>query len=116
MNSVTAKPLTRTPLRFGAFRTDAEYDHALDRLKAWTRESLSLASDDTVLVAEMACGRPECPPLETVVTYWIARAAGAERHVFKVFKPATEVLFEDLPPAWLKDALNATDSTDQVCC
>jgi hypothetical protein len=103
----------RKPLRFGAFRHDAEQVSALERIKTWTRESLALAADDTILVAEMACGRPGCPPLETVVTYWMA---GAERHVFKVFKPVAEVAFDDLPPAWLRESLYASDPVDGECC
>lgn len=103
----------RTPLRFGAFRQDAQQISALDRVKAWTRESLALGADDTILIAEMACGRPNCPPLETVVTFWIA---GADRHVFKVFKPVAEVAFDDLPPAWLRESLYASDPIDGACC
>jgi hypothetical protein len=104
---------TRRPLRFGAFRNDNEHACALDRVKAWTRQSLALTPDDTVLVAEMSCARAGCPPLETVITFW---SAGTERHVFKVFKPVAEVLFDDLPPAWLKDALYATDPVEGECC
>ena len=111
LDSATLQP--RRPLRFGAFRQDAQQVSALERVKAWTRESLALEADDTILVAEMACGRPNCPPLETVVTFWIA---GAERHVFKVFKPVAEVALDDLPPAWLRESLYASDPVDGVCC
>jgi hypothetical protein len=104
--------LTRAPLRFGAFKQDAEHVHALERVKAWTRESLALA-DETILVTEVACARPGCPPLETVVTFW---TGAAERHWFKVFKPVADVVFEDLPPAWLKDSLYAVDPVDGACC
>lgn len=102
-----------TPLRFGAFRRDAGHLQALERVKAWTRETLLLSENETVLVAEVACARAGCPPLETVVTFW---SGAGERHWFKVFKPVTEVAFDDLPPAWLKDALYAADPVDGVCC
>lgn len=102
-----------SPLRFGAFRQDAGHVRALERVKAWTRESLALAEDETVLVAEVACARQGCPPLETVVTFW---TRAGERHWFKVFKPVTEVVFDDLPPAWLKDALYAADAVAGACC
>lgn len=102
----------RAPLRFGAFRRDAEQVRALERVKVWTRASLALAEDDAVLVAEVACARPGCPPRETVVTFW----SGGERHWFKVFKKAADVVFDDLPPAWLKDALYAADPVDGACC
>lgn len=102
-----------TPLRFGAFRQDTRHVRALERVKGWTRESLLLAENETVLVAEVACARAGCPPLETVVTFW---TGAGERHWFKVFKPVTEVVFDDLPPVWLKDALYAADPVDGVCC
>ncbi len=108
------KPAPRSaPLRFGAFRQDAGNIGALDRVRDWTREGLALADDDTVLVAEVVCARPGCPPLETVVTFWTRTG---ERHWFKVFKPLAEVVFDDMPPAWLKDALYAADPVDGACC
>lgn len=103
----------RTPLRIGAFRQESEQVSAVERVKAWSRESLALGSDDTIVVAEMTCARPDCPPLETVVTFWIA---GAERHTFKVFKPVAEVAFDDLPPSWLKDSLYLSDPIYGGCC
>jgi nitrate reductase delta subunit len=101
------------PLRFGAFRQDAEHQRALEQVRDWTRDCLDLAGDDTVLVSEVACARPGCPPLETVVTFW---TRAGERHWFKVFKPVAEVVFDDLPQAWLKDALYASDPVDGACC
>jgi hypothetical protein len=106
-------PARIAPLRFGAFRQESEHARALERVRNWTRESLTLADDDTVLVSEVACARPDCPPLETVITFW---TDGTERHWFKVFKPVAEVVFDDLPPAWLKDALYAADPVDGACC
>jgi hypothetical protein len=102
----------RAPLRFGAFRQDACAVGALDRVRDWARESLELAVEDTILVAEVACARPGCPPLETVVTFWTR----GERHWFKMFKPVAEVAFDDLPPAWLRDALYAADPVEGACC
>lgn len=110
---ISENSVRRRPLRFGAFRQDTEHVRALERIKAWTRESLNLAADDTVLVSEIACARLGCPPLETVVTFWTGEG---ERHWFKVFKPVAEVVVDDLPPAWLKDALYAADPIDGACC
>jgi hypothetical protein len=109
----TSRRHQAVPLRFGAFRQDDAHVRALERVRAWVRESLELADDDTVLVAEIVCTRRGCPPLETVVTFW--RGAG-ERHWFKVFKPVADVAVDDLPPAWLKDALYAADPVDGACC
>jgi nitrate reductase delta subunit len=91
-------PLTRRP------------DHtAADRVRDWTRVRFALSEEAAVMVSEVACGLPGCPPLETVVVFWTDR-----RHRFKVFKRLADVTEEDLPFAWLKDAL-AGDS-DLDCC
>ena len=85
---------------------------ATERLKAWTRSRFRLAGEDAILVAELACGLPGCPPLETVVAFW---TAGAVRHQFKVFKTGQAVEEDDLPPAFLKPTLVA-DESDISCC
>lgn len=85
---------------------------AVRQIKAWTRERFSLDEDVTVMVAEVACGLPGCPPIETIVTFWTAPQT---RHAFKAFKPVTEVITDDLPPAWMKAAI-ICDSDDPSCC
>jgi nitrate reductase delta subunit len=107
------RPARRKPLRVGAFRQDAGYARAVERVKTWTRECLKLAVDDTIIVTEMACGLPGCPPLETVVAFW---TDGDKRHAFKVFKPVAEVVMDDLPPSWLKGSLCVTEGMDFSCC
>ena len=72
-----------------------------------------LAEDATILVSEVACGLPGCPPLETVVAFW---TEGDTRHHFKVFKRVAEVVPDDLPPTWLKDALIAVEGEGLECC
>ena len=85
---------------------------AVRRIKDWTRERFSLGDDVAVMVAEVECGLPGCPPIETIVTFWTAPET---RHAFKAFKPALEVTTEDLPPAWMKNAI-ISDSDDLSCC
>jgi hypothetical protein len=84
---------------------------ALDRVRVWTRERFKLADALPVVVAEVACGLPGCPPLETVVAFW---TEDDRRHQFKLFKPVEEVVSDDLPFAWLKDALVSNGEDD--CC
>jgi hypothetical protein len=88
-----------------------EHAAALDRVGAWTRERFKLADDAAILVSQVACALPGCPPLETVVAFW---TQGDRRHQFKLFKPVEAVVAADLPPAWLKGALVAIDGLD--CC
>ena len=84
---------------------------ALDRIKQWTRERFALAYDTTILVSEIACGVPGCPPRETVVAFW---TGSDKRHQFRIFKPLEQVVEDDLPPFWLKSALIALDGFE--CC
>jgi hypothetical protein len=97
----------------GSFRKSPEQLQALDRVAAWTRARFHLPEDATVLVSEIACALPGCPPLETVVAFW---TASDQRHHFKLFKPVIEVVEDELPPAWLKNALLATEMFGCECC
>jgi len=86
---------------------------ALDRIKDWTRARFKLPEDAAVMVTEVACGLPGCPPLETVVAFWTGTDT---RHHFKVFKPVEDVVPDDLPPAWLRNALIAVEGEGLECC
>lgn len=39
----------------------------VDRIKSWTREIWSLSDDITIMVTELECREPGCPPIETVI-------------------------------------------------
>ena len=83
-----------------------------DRVRGWTRARFALSDDETVMVSEVACGVPGCPPIETHLVFWTA----AGRHHFKIFKPLAEVVEDDLPPAFMKNALIALEGIDCDCC
>jgi hypothetical protein len=97
----------------GTFRKSPEQLDALQRIEAWTRVRFKLAPAETVLVTELACSLPGCPPRETVVAFW---TVDATRHHFKVFKRAAEVIEGDLPYAWMKAALAVPEGFDPACC
>ena len=84
---------------------------ALDRVRDWVRERFALG-EAAILVAEVACAVPGCPPVETVIAFW----SEGRRHHFKVFKPVAEVTDGDLPPYWLKRALAVSDDFQCECC
>jgi hypothetical protein len=94
----------------GSVRKSVDARAALARIEDWTRQRFGLGAADAVLVVEIACGLPGCPPLETVVAFW----CGGERHQFKLFKRAGEVAEGDLPPAWLRRALASVAPFE--CC
>ena len=93
-------------------RKGPENQEALARVRQWTRERFALPADAAILVSEVACSMPGCPPSETVVVFWIKET----RHHFKFFKPVREVAFDDFPPAWLRTALAIPDGFECDCC
>lgn len=84
----------------------------IDRVAEWTRERFGLPQGAAISVSEIACSLPGCAPLETVVMFWIAE----QRYQFKLFKPLAEVVHDDLPYAWLKDALAVQEGVGWECC
>ena len=101
------------PMMPGSSRTSPERLQALERVKAWTRERFTLPQEAAILVAELACTFPGCPPLETVVAFW---TPDGKRYHFRLFKPVEEVVGDDLPYAWLKDALAVPEGFECDCC
>ncbi|HET9822245.1 MAG TPA: hypothetical protein VFQ16_10515 [Burkholderiaceae bacterium] len=99
---------------FGNLRPDATQDAAFACVEAWVRERFRLDAEATVLVTELQCALPGCPPLETVIAFWTAD--GDIRHHLKVFKPVREVAPDDLPPWWMKEALAAPPDWVCDCC
>src|SRR5437764_2878870 len=63
-----------------------------ERVRTWTREHFNLGEGETIMVSELPCSDPGCPPVETHLVFWTQ----ARRHQFKVFKPLAEVVPDDL--------------------
>jgi hypothetical protein len=103
MAKVMLRPLHKRP----------EHRAAAARVREWTRARFTLSEDAAILVSEVSCRLPGCPPRETVVAFW---TDGERRHQFKLFKPVAEVVLDDLPPAWLKNGLVALDGFGCDCC
>lgn len=80
---------------FGS-RSDERRSAAIRSLKAAARTLFGAAEDDAVVVNELSCAEPGCPPIETVVA--LLRAGSQPRQV-KVHKPAVEVTEDDLRAA-----------------
>ena len=96
-----------------ARKSDPDHLEAVERLTAWTRERFKLPDDAPIMVAEVACTLPGCPPLETVIAFW---TGNDQRHQFKIFKRITEVATDDLPPSWMKNALAVDEDAGYECC
>jgi nitrate reductase delta subunit len=89
-----------------------EHGAMLKRVREWVRERFRLGDEATVLVSEISCQVPGCPPIETVIAFWTDKG----RHHLKVFKPVADVTADDLPPSWMRDALVMLDPMDCECC
>ena len=63
-----------------------------ERVRTWTRAHFNLGDEETIMVSELPCSDPGCPPVETNVVFWTQ----AGRHQFKVYKPLAEVVPDDL--------------------
>ena len=96
----------------GLAKKTPERRQAVGRVEEWTRERFKLQKEAAVSVSEVACSLPGCAPLETVVMFWIAE----QRYQFKLFKPVAEVVVDDLPYAWLRDALAVQEGAGWDCC
>ena len=97
-------------------RPDADHLAALERVKEWVRKRFSLAPEAAILVSEVACNLPGCPPLETAVAFWTKNESSDTRHHFKMFKRLAEVGYDDLPYAWMKDSLVVPEGFECECC
>ncbi len=63
------------------------------RIKDWVREIFAPGDDVTILVSELTCSEPGCPPIETV----IALFRGKEQPIkYKIHRPSAEVTREDV--------------------
>lgn len=100
------------PDPFVSGRTSPEHLKALDRVREWTRQRFKLTADAAILVSELECRLPGCPPLETVIAFW----ENDKRHHFKLFKPVAQVALDDLPFTWMKSELIVPDDFSCECC
>ncbi len=106
------KPMAGSFPMMRPLRRGADQAAATERVRGWTRARFALGEDETVMVSEIACTVPGCPPIETHVVFWTT----AGRHHFQMFKPLAEVVENDLPPAFMKSALTWLEGVECSCC
>jgi hypothetical protein len=94
-------------------KANLEYAAAIDQVRGWTRARFSLPEHAVIMVSEVSCALPGCPPIETIVVFWTDDAV---RHRFKLFKPVAEVIANDLPSSFMKRALADTAEIGLECC
>ena len=82
----------RLLLDLGLTKTTPGISAEQERVCTWAREHFNLPEGETIMVSELPCSDPGCPPVETHLVFW--KQGG--RHQFKVFKPLAEVVPDDL--------------------
>lgn len=63
-------------------------------VKRWASEAFELPPEVTVMVTELRCSEPDCPPLETVIAVMRDDQRGPANH--KLHKPLAEVTRDDV--------------------
>ena len=65
----------------------------VQQVKAWVREALQVGDDTTLMVTELRCTEPDCPPVETVIALMETAQAGRQ---YKVHKPLSDITRSDV--------------------
>lgn len=65
----------------------------LSLVKEWVHQRFELGEDAVVMVTELRCTEPGCPPLETVIA--ILEGPGSKRQ-FKLHKSVADLTPEDI--------------------
>lgn len=97
----------------GNIRKNPAHLEALERVREWTRGRFGFGAAAVIMVAEVECPVPGCPPIETIVAFW---GEDGTRYRFKVFKPVAAVTADDLPISWLLPSLVDYGELGCECC
>lgn len=98
---------------FQSFQKSAGDREAIARIKSWTKSRFELPARTIIIVADINCQVPGCPPMETVIAFW---DDDQTRYRIKIFKPVAEVQEADLPLKWLLPTLIDEDDLGCDCC
>ncbi|MEY9938899.1 hypothetical protein [Streptacidiphilus sp. MAP5-3] len=97
-------PSSGVPLSGLLRRQSPEHTARVNAIKGQTRRELDLDDGDTVVVRQLDCTEPGCPPVETVVA--VLGAGGASRR-WTLHHPVTEIT-----PQRLAEALATSPATN----
>ena len=92
-------------------RRPGENRDAVLALRDVIRAHFALGDAAVIVVAQLNCQTPGCPPVETLANFW---DAAGERYRLRFFMPVAQVTPEDLPPRWLLPGLR--DDGLGECC
>jgi hypothetical protein len=78
---------------------DQQRSAASRQVREWSRALLAATEDDTVVVSELRCTEPGCPPLETMIALL---RPGHEPRKTTIHKAVTELTEADVRSALLR--------------
>jgi hypothetical protein len=67
--------------------------HALEQIRYWLRQNFGLPKDAPIVIKEVPCVKPACPPVETAI---VAMQHNAPPRLFKVQRPIDEITFDHI--------------------
>jgi hypothetical protein len=70
------------------------------QIKDWVREQLALGEEVTILVSELACSEPGCPPIETVIALFRGREDTTK---YTIHRPSAEITRADIASLFAPD-------------
>ena len=66
---------------------------AIRQVRAWVFEALQLEEKTSLIVTELRCSEPGCPPIETVIA--LLKPSHPTQH-YKIHKPIADITFDDV--------------------
>jgi G3E family GTPase len=67
--------------------------YTLDQIRYWLRQNFAMPKDTPIMIKEVPCVKPACPPVETAI---MAMQKNAPPRLFKVQKPINEITFDHI--------------------
>lgn len=67
--------------------------HTLDQIRYWMRQNFGFAGEIPIVVKEVPCVKPSCPPIETAI---VAVLKNAPPRYFKIQRPINEITFDNV--------------------
>jgi hypothetical protein len=93
------------------FRSAPQPDReAMRRVKDWAAQCLLLGEEDNVMVTELRCHEPGCPPLETVIA---VLRRGQPTVQAKVHRAAASLTLADVQAACAALSIHSTQTENQ---
>jgi G3E family GTPase len=81
----TVDPFGREHLEISSF--------TLDQIRYWARQNLGFSKDTPVVIKEVPCVKPGCPPIETALLVFLK---GESPRLYKIQKVINDIAFDDV--------------------